>query len=133
MSMVTELEEQIDSVKTFRKQADRVLRLSKNRDFRELVLDGFCRDEMARLAHVSGDPGISFDDQKKASDMSRAGGHLKRFLNTILQHADAAERDLPAMEEQLNMVRSTEEAREEGFYSMGGEPLEDLSDDEGGE
>lgn len=131
MSMVDHLERQIEDVKELRSQADKAIRLSKVPEFRELILEGFCRDEMARLAAVSGDPGLDLDQRLVATDMSRAGGHLKRFLNVIIQQAQNAEGDLPNMEAALAEAREMEAAADGAdFTTFGGEPAYDPQDGE---
>lgn len=107
---ITQLENQLENMKYFQDQADAVERLAKNKDFKALILDGFCRDETARLAHVSGDPGIDKDQRRVAADMSRAGGHLKRFLNIIVQQNNTAQRDRPDIEDMLAELRRTDGA-----------------------
>lgn len=107
---IRQLEDHLENMKHFQEQSDAVTRLSNNRDFKKLIIDGFCRDEMARLAHVSGDPGLDENQRSVATDMSKAGGHLKRFLNTILQQNEVAQRDRPEIEETLAELRRTEDA-----------------------
>lgn len=123
---VTQLEQQIEDVKYLNLQAEKAIRLVKNKDFRELILEGFCRDDVARLCAVAGDPGTSQVDRDVATDMSRAGGHLKRFINVIITQANTAQRDLPNMGQALAEARAMDAVDESGgFTSMGGEFVRD--------
>ena len=129
VSIVQQLEGQLEDIKYIREQADKAVRLAENPLFRELILEGFCRDEMARLAAVSGDPAISTQAERDiAADMSRAGGHLKRFLNTMIRQANTAVNDIPEIEAALAEARAAEAFEEQqrgnvDFTTMGGDAV----------
>lgn len=108
MSEINELEQQLDRAKKVVERREKALRLAENREFRELVLDGFCRDDCARLAHESGDPALTADQRAVAADMSRAAGHLKRYLSTMVLQGNTAEREI------IDLNEALEEARQEG-------------------
>ena len=55
-------------------------RLMSNPDFKKVILDGFCRDESARYAHVSGNPRIPEDQREQALVFARAGGALLEWI-----------------------------------------------------
>lgn len=130
MSLVQDLEFKLDRIKQFREQANAALRLTQNQDFRKLILEGFCRDEVARLMSMATDPAIT-DPNVRASclDAAKAGGVMKRFLARLIDQADEAERDIPQIEEMLAGARAEEAARDtsstggNGFTTIGGDPL----------
>lgn len=105
MSDIQSLEAQLKQAKESVAQRDKIDKLMANREFKELILDGFIRDESARLAHVSGDPVLSEKDQRDCVGMAQAGGHLKRFLNVLVSQANTAERQIPDIEAAIDEMR----------------------------
>lgn len=87
-------------------QREKALRLSANPDFRDLFINGFFRDEAARLVHMSSDPNVSLQDRADALAMAQGAGHTKRYLSVIVQQGYLAERDLPAMRASLDELRA---------------------------
>ena len=54
--VINHLEDQLVREKTLVKMRDAALRLADNKDFRDLILNGFCLTEAARYVQESGDP-----------------------------------------------------------------------------
>jgi hypothetical protein len=108
MSDVNQLEQQLKQAKLLVERRVKALRLAENRDFRELVLEGFCRDDAARFAQQIGDPALDKKQQEDAASMAAASGHFLRYMRVITQQGDVAEREVLEVEEML------EEARAEG-------------------
>lgn len=87
-------------------QREKALKLSANSEFRDLFINGFFRDEAARLVQISTDPNLSLQDREDALAMAQSTGHAKRYLSVIVQQGYVAERDLPAMRATLEEVRA---------------------------
>jgi hypothetical protein len=115
------LEQQLSKVKDLVKKRDVALRLSKNKDFKELILEGFCTTEAARLVHESADPALTREQRDDSLAMAQAGGHLRRYLSILCRMADTAEANIPELEEALAEAR-VEEANDG----------EDLTESDGG-
>lgn len=113
MNDVEQLENQIDQAKEVMKYRDMALRLNNNRDFKKLILEGFCRDECARYAQMSADPALSKEDRENAMHMAQAAGHIRRFLSVTCQMGKQAENQLADIEAELDVARA-EEADDEG-------------------
>lgn len=105
-NLVEALENQLSSTKEKVEQARQIRRLIANKDFKKLILEGFCRDDAARLVAESADPVLDVQQRADALAMAQAGGHLKRYLTMQLQQAMTAEREIPELEEQLEEARA---------------------------
>ena len=106
MSDLTELNRQLENAKAVAGQKEKIERLMRNRDFKELIVDGFMRDEAARLVGLSADPNLEAKDQHDCLSMAQAGGHLKRYVNVMIQQGHTAEREIPNIEAALEEMRS---------------------------
>lgn len=103
---ILELERQIENAQAVIVQRDMVDRLANNRDFQKLIIEGFMRDECARLTHMSTDPNLSAQDRLDALGSAQAPGYLKRWLNALVQMGNNAERDLPEARATLEELRA---------------------------
>lgn len=81
MKQIEELEQFKLDQKTLATAGEQAKRLFENKDFKALILDGFCLHEAARYAQESGDPMLTADQRQDALNMAQASGHLKRFLS----------------------------------------------------
>ena len=102
------LEEQIKAEKELVELHDCVHRLQSNRDFRRLINDEFLLKEPARLAMMAGDPIMDPQQRADAAEMSRAAGHLKRFLSATHTRGKHAASNIKDIEAQLDEVRAEE-------------------------
>lgn len=108
MSDIQALEHQIENAKAVVAQRDLMIKLSANREFRKLIIEGFCRDEAARFVHLSTEPGLNEQDRADSLATAQAAGHLKRWMNAIIMMGNRAEGDIIQCNETL------EELRQEG-------------------
>lgn len=109
MSRTTLLEEQLKDEKALIERRDTILRLSKNADFRKVILEAFFVEECARYARESGDPALPQQVRDDALAMAQAAGHLKRFLNVQITMGNQAERKLPEIEQAIEEERLLEQ------------------------
>lgn len=112
MSEVTleQLEEQLVGQKGLVELRDVAIRLSQNRDFRKLILDGFCTTEAARYVQLSGDPALSAENRQDALNLAQASGHLKRFLSVTIQMGNTSANQIKELEQAIEEYRSEEGA-----------------------
>jgi precorrin-6B methylase 1 len=108
-SVVAGLEQQLDDAKSLIERRNLALKLSSNREFRKLVLEGFCEKDCARFAAEAGDPALDVQQRADAMEMAKAGGHLKRYLSAAFMMGAAAERDVAELEEALAEARAEED------------------------
>jgi hypothetical protein len=78
--------------------------MDNNPEWKKLILDGYFRDEAARLVLLKADYGVQDEQvQKDIIKSIDAIGYFRRYLATIMQRGYTAE----------NALRSDEETREE--------------------
>ncbi len=83
------------------KDRDELAELLKNRRFKKFFVDGYFRDEAARLADASTNPEMMDDiDQREIFSMLKAIGHMKNYILTIKQTGDRAEAGIKEAAEQ---------------------------------
>lgn len=109
MSSVSRLEDQLKDTKALVERRDAILRLSKNADFRTVILDAFFVEECARYARESGDPALTAAQRQDALNIAQAAGHVKRFLNVQIQMGDAAEGSIVDLENAIEEARLEEQ------------------------
>lgn len=74
-------------------------RLRVNKDFKKVVLEGYFEQEAIRLVHLKADPSMqSADSQKSIISQMDAIGSLSQFLNTALQMASMANKQVESDE-----------------------------------
>lgn len=112
-SVVEGLEQQLSDAKEMVARGDAARKLAGNREFRKLVLEGFCRDDCARFAAQSADPALDPQQRADAMAMAQAGGHLRRFLSAQIQMGETARRELTDLETELEEARSEEDEANE--------------------
>lgn len=106
MTQLEQLEQELANSKDLIATRQAALRLYQNRDFKKIILEGFCLKDAARFVQVSQDPAVSKPEQEDALRMAQASGHLKRFLSMQVQMGAHAERTLPQLEEAIEEVRA---------------------------
>ena len=94
MSEVQQLEQFIEDQKTLVTAGLQAERLAENKDFKKLILDGFCLHEAARYAQESGDPMLTAEQRQDALNMAQASGHLKRFLQITCKMGQTAAKNV---------------------------------------
>lgn len=111
MTIIAALEDQLEGTRATVERREAVLRLFKNRDFRSVILESFCKEECARYAQESADPAISPENRADALAMAQAAGHLRRFLQLIVVLGNNAEGVIPDLEQ---MIVNVEAEQNEG-------------------
>ena len=108
LTQIAALEKQQTDAKVLVDRRQTALRLYKNKDFRSLIMDGFCLHDAARYAQESGDPLLTPEQRADALNMAQASGHLRRWLSLCVQMGAHAEREMSNIEEALNEARAEE-------------------------
>ena len=110
MSELRQLEQQLTDAKGLIERKQMALRLAENREFRTLILDGFCKEDCARWTQMSTDPALTAEQRADALIMAQASGPLRRYLSVQIRMADVAERELADLEEAIAEARAEEDA-----------------------
>lgn len=108
MSEVTveQLEQHITRLKGAVDLRDAAIKLAGNREFRKLILDGFCGTEAARYVQESGDPALTPAQRQDALNIAQASGHFKRFLSVTIALGNQAANDVRSSEDQIDQLRA---------------------------
>lgn len=100
MNEVKQVELSIQQAKELIAKRDRLMRLTKNRDFKALVIDGYFQEEAAHLVQelaYAPSPEIKEDMISQVESI----GIFRRYLNAIDQQGQAAANALQADQETL--------------------------------
>lgn len=103
---IAQLEKNIEQQKLLVEMRDAALRLGENRDFRKLILNGFCTTEAARYVQESGDPLLEPNERADALAMAQASGHLKRFIAVTINMGNTAANNIRQSEEEIDAIRA---------------------------
>lgn len=107
MSTTEEIQLSIQEAKKLIARKDAAKRLTDNRDFKELVLEGYLRDEAIRLAHISADGNMK--EYRDEIMLSMQGISLfRQFMQNIIRMGDMAQAELYDYEQALDDVRAEE-------------------------
>jgi hypothetical protein len=107
MSATKEIEQLEVSAEHARQMVERremVMKLSKNREFRKIILEGYFVDEAARLVSIAGEQSHK-PHRDEIFDSIKAISHCRQFLSTIVQMGNIAQGELESNEEYLAELR----------------------------
>lgn len=107
-SDILEVEHQVAGLKELVLKCEMALRLAENADFRTLFIDGFCKDEAARLVIMSTDPNLKEEIRQSCLAEAQAAGYVKRYLSYIVQAGHTARNGIAQAEEMLDQLRAEE-------------------------
>lgn len=110
MNTIQEIENDMVKNKERVRLARLVDKLMLNREFKELIINGFCTEDCARNAQLSTDTRLSDSDRADALGNAQAPGYLIRYLKFIEIQGRQAERDLGDSEAALEELRAEEAA-----------------------
>lgn len=108
MSQVNQLETQRAENAKAIELRDEAIKLSTNREFKKLILDGFCRDDCARYAQLSADPALNAEQRADSLALAQSAGHLRRYLSMLIAQGNRAENQNLEIEAELDAVRLEE-------------------------
>lgn len=82
-------------------------KLTKNRDFKTIVLDGYFEQESIRLVHLKSDPNMqSPEAQTDILNQMNAIGTVRQYFNGVMQLGRMAEKAIAADQETLDELRA---------------------------
>lgn len=81
-------------------------RLTNNKDFRKIILDGFMVEDCARYAQESCDPLLAPEQRADALALAQAAGHLKRYLQINRAMSRRALMDIEGIDQAIEEMRA---------------------------
>lgn len=108
-SDIEKVELSIEEAKKMVDRRDIALRLADNRDFKKLVIEGYFKDEAARLTGLLGERGdnLPFTKEMIVSDLE-AIASFQRFMRLIVMQGDIMEKEIEVNSEALEHMRAEE-------------------------
>ena len=92
---IKQVEMSIQEAETNVKNRDHVIALSKNPDFRELIMKGYFEQEAVRLVHMKGAQGMQSPEQQTlVSNAMLAVSNFKQYLDNMVQMGNVSEKAL---------------------------------------
>lgn len=101
MSDLSELREHLTSLQKTVVIGEQVKRLKLNRDFDEIIAQGFCTDEMKRCMSLAVCEKLPQETRELANNMAKASAVLDNYLKTLEQFAQLAQRDIEEVQEAI--------------------------------
>lgn len=108
MSQIQEVELSIEQAQALINRGEKALKLAENKDFKELVLDGYLVNEASRLARLSADFTLDPQVRSEVMLMVQAIGCFHTYMRTIVQQGEMAKRDLAAHQQTLSELHEEE-------------------------
>lgn len=105
---INQIELSIEVAEEAIKQGKQAEALANNKDFKELILDGYFVDEAARLVHYVSHPTTSEEDRKQALRDIDGIGALKRHLNKLVTFGRTAKEAIEADKNTLEELRKAD-------------------------
>lgn len=99
------------SIEEARKKVERreaALRLAENSDFKELVLDGYCKDEAVRLVNTLNETGFE-ESQVDINRMLASISDFNRYMRHIVREGRIAKEAIIDHEITLDDLRAEQE------------------------
>lgn len=84
---------------------DKALRLAENKEFKEIILEGYFRDEAARLTGLLGDPAMKDLQEEIISDLNGIAS-LQRYLRRLVRQKEMMEHELELHTQTLDELRA---------------------------
>lgn len=92
---LNDIEISIDDARKTITRKDQLQRLIDSQDWKDIIEDGYFRDEAARLVVLKADPSMLEDKEQKQIDIAiNAIGPFRQYLRTIMQFGFMAEQAL---------------------------------------
>lgn len=105
MNDIQEIEISIEAAKEAMAKGEAVRKLSSNRDFKRVILDGLFKDEAARLVGLIADPAMK-EHRNDIIEMMIGISTLQSYLRNTMQMGRMAGEELVNLEEAADDVRN---------------------------
>lgn len=105
---IQEVELTIEEAKHEVEFGEAIDRLTKNPDYKKVILEGYMRDEALRLVKLTGDPNLPPERMADVQAGIRAVGELNYFLHFGLQRAEHMRQQIAEHNATLDELREEE-------------------------
>ena len=103
---IKEIELSIEHAKEIALRGEMAEKLATNHEFKKLILDGYFRDEAARLALLSSDPALDQTSREHVLRDLNGPGSLKRYLSAIVQMGRVAQNEIREAYQTMDEIRA---------------------------
>lgn len=104
---IKEVELSIETAKEYLELFEEASKLPDNKSFKLVIMEGYFKEEAARLAGMLADPSMMDEtNQRELMSMLKAIGHLKQYLLGIDKTGKMFKASLEGSEELLDELRS---------------------------
>lgn len=104
MTELSELQEHKKELLSVIERADMVERLQNNKDFQEIILKGFCTEEMKRCLSLAIAENADASLRELGNQMAKSSMVLERYLATIQNFGNIAKTELPEIDEEIESL-----------------------------
>ena len=101
MSQLTELQDYLMVLEKQVKLKKSVETLMENPDFKEIIIKGFCEDEMARCMQMAVYEKSTAEQRELYTQLAKASAAFDNYLNTIVVVGRIAEEDKEEVQKQI--------------------------------
>lgn len=109
ITLIEQIESDIQENKTVVEIAEALQRLRKNRDFKRIIEEGYFYDEAVRLVHLKSDPAFQTPErQRDILTQIDAIGALSQYFQTIRHRAGIAAKAIDAGIEERDALLAEE-------------------------
>lgn len=108
MSDIEQIELSIETAKKLVARRDQIMKLTSNREFRKVILEGYMEEEAVRLVSIAGDARM----EKQRDDIMlgiQAISKFRIYMQDAIIMGDVAERELAQNQEMLDELRDEED------------------------
>lgn len=105
---IEQIELSIEAAKEMVSRGQAAEKLATHPDFKKLVIEGYFKDEAARLAVLSSDPNISEEIRAHVMRDMAGVGAFRRYLSTLVQLGQHAAAEIAEAQETLDEIRAEE-------------------------
>ena len=93
------IETEIETLKSFIKRKEVLDRLRKNKDFQEIIMEGYFEKESKRLVMLKGDVNSDKETEEDCDKLIVGVGSLHRYFQTVEILGNSAKHQLEAAEQ----------------------------------
>lgn len=102
-SEIEKLEASLEYAEGKKALGEKMLRLAENKDFQELIINGYFRDEAARLTGLLGDP--EFKEQEAIQSDLNSIAAFQRYTRKLIREGSMAEKEIVDHRQAIDELR----------------------------
>lgn len=111
MSDIEQIEISMEQTKELIRRKEMAMKLSSNREFKKLILEGYFQDEAARLVSISASPNMT-EHRDEIFESITAISHFRQYMQNIVRMGETAEYELAEQRETLTELENMDDGDE---------------------